>query len=493
MKKGIVYSATRITSMLVTEMLKGIFEVINVKDYNTLKSLMQGEELDFLIIDRNLKEITSKNLFQKLVKDEIGNIPPIILLTQEKYHPREDGEGYSFILRKPFLKIELIEAVNFVLFNKNKESVKTILLIDDSRTSRKIIIKKLKPFGYNFIEAETPSESLKILETKKPDIIIVDYEMPEMNGLEFARKISCFEKLNDIPIVLLTGLKDIESVKEEGFNSGISEYFQKPLNEEEIERFFRGYLKRGDTSKILVIDDSSTKRKILYANLRINNNRVITVENISKAKALLEDNKFDIILSDLVLKNENAFDGISVFRKINKIIPIIVYSAIADRKNIYKVLELGANDYLWSPIEMKELLLKTKIWVDFYKIYQENNLLKITQAKEKNMSFLEIIEEKFARSNINDTISSLVYVDVKDENIINKIKSLLRKSDLYGFIEKNFFIFFQNSDYVNTLRVCKRLEESVMENIEFGIAPTNIAKNIDSLTDYAVKNKVNVS
>ncbi len=490
LKEGVIFSSTHITSKLIVEMLKGLFHVYEATSYSSFKNLIKEKDLDFIIIDRTLKDITSKEIFDKLVEDGIENIPPSILLVQDRYNPELDGDGYSFILRKPFLKMELIEAINFVIVDTQKKEIKKILIVDDSQTSRKIIRKKLNSLGYSTIEAELPSKALEIINSEKPDVIIVDYLMPEMNGVELAKRLSQNDKLLDVPIILLTGTKNIEKIMEEGFNSGISAYFQKPIKEEELASFFTRYLKKDLSCRILIVDDSYTKRKILYSNLQVNSNRVITAESIAKAKTFFEDNHFDIILIDLVLKGENAYDAIRIFRKMNKIIPIIVYSSIADRKNIYKVLELGANDYLWSPIEMKELILKTQIWVEFYRIFLENESLKIKKIKEEKKDFIEILDEKFSISKVKNIVSTLVYFDNVDENNKSEIINCFRSTDLHGFYKNKFFVFFENSTYVNTLKICKRIGNYLKKSIKIGIASTNTCSTVEELIKEAEKNLI---
>jgi len=237
------------------------------------------------------------------------------------------------------------------------------------------------------------------------------------------------------------------------------------------------------------LDDSSTKRKVLYSNLRVNNNNVITVENINRAKTFLEDNHFDIILSDLVLKNENAFDGVKIFRKLDKFIPIIVYSAIADRRNIYKVLEAGANDYLWSPIEMKELLLKTQIWIDFAKIVKEHIVLKTKPHTDIVPStFIEQVDEKFNLLRIYDKPANLVYIKNVEQSDIESLKTCLRNNDITGFHDNRFFIFIHNQDYISSIKVCKRIKNFLNKNLSFGIASANSVNTVEELFESAVNN-----
>jgi len=493
MKQGLIFTGSKITGELIIEMLRESFYIKQVENFQELlDSLLSDEKkYDFLIIDRTLKDLSAKDIFSKLIQSGIESIPPSILLTQSRYNPVEDGEGYAFILRKPFYKQEIIEAVNFALLSKNKKKLEKILMVDDSRTSRNIMKRILTSHGYKCFEAENATEGLKKAEEISPDLIIVDYVMPDFNGIELAQKISKNEKLKKIPIILITGSQRFNEVIEEGFNSGISAYFKKPFNESEVVGFLKRYFHNDESSKILLIEDSFTRRKVIYSSLSINNNQVISVENLEKAKAFLEDNRFDLILMDLILNNETAFDGVKIFRKVNKNIPIIVYSSIADRKNIYKILELGASDYLWAPIEMRELILKVNIWLGYSKFINFKNKID-TIVKRENIynDFMEFVDANLSRDKLNGIISSLVclHLNKDDDKILQKINEILRKDDKAKFFRNKFFIYLSGANLILSLKICKRIKNSIGIDVDFGIVTTDSVGTVEELFEKAEKN-----
>ena len=113
-----------------------------------------------------------------------------------------------------------------------------ILVVDDSHTMRKFIIKAIKASGVDcgiIIEAQNGREALKKLEEHWIDIILTDINMPEMNGIEFIRKIRESEVHKKLPIVVITTERAISIMKEvEGL--GIEEYVKKPFTPEEIRK-----------------------------------------------------------------------------------------------------------------------------------------------------------------------------------------------------------------------------------------------------------------
>ncbi len=111
-----------------------------------------------------------------------------------------------------------------------------ILIVDDSPTTRKVTIRYLNILGYNsIIEAGDGKEALKILESKPADIIITDWNMPNMNGLEFLKELRADDNLKRTPVLMVTtrGLKEdvISAVK-----AGANNYIVKPFTQKTLEQ-----------------------------------------------------------------------------------------------------------------------------------------------------------------------------------------------------------------------------------------------------------------
>ena len=119
---------------------------------------------------------------------------------------------------------------------------KTILLVDDSATSRmksRMILAKIQ--GYEFLSACDGKEGVELAVEKKPDLILMDVEMPRMSGIEACRKIRENAATRNTPIVLLT-MRGEDSAVKLGFDSGCTEYMLKPVNEEKLTAVLRKHL-----------------------------------------------------------------------------------------------------------------------------------------------------------------------------------------------------------------------------------------------------------
>lgn len=119
---------------------------------------------------------------------------------------------------------------------------KTILLVDDSATARmksRMIFTNMKQ--YEFLSACDGKEAVEIALQHKPDLILMDVEMPRMSGIEACRVLRQHAGTRSVPIVLLTMRGEDQAVKK-GFDSGCNEYLLKPLNEAVLVATLKKYL-----------------------------------------------------------------------------------------------------------------------------------------------------------------------------------------------------------------------------------------------------------
>ncbi len=109
---------------------------------------------------------------------------------------------------------------------------KKVIFVDDSLTMRRIILNALKKIGFtNIIEAENGLDALEKMEKQEVDLVLTDWNMPEMNGEQFVKELRSNEKYKKLPILMITtrGMKDdvITAVK-----LGVNGYVVKPFTPE---------------------------------------------------------------------------------------------------------------------------------------------------------------------------------------------------------------------------------------------------------------------
>ncbi len=108
-----------------------------------------------------------------------------------------------------------------------------ILIVDDSQFNLQIIKNVINKNGYEPVLISSAKEVVKTVKKEKPDLILLDIIMPEMNGYEVCKIIRNDSKIKDIPIIFLTGQSSIEDVAK-GFEVGAVDYINKPFYEEEL-------------------------------------------------------------------------------------------------------------------------------------------------------------------------------------------------------------------------------------------------------------------
>ena len=108
---------------------------------------------------------------------------------------------------------------------------KTILLADDDKTLTRILKKFLEDQGFNILIADDGEEALKKLETTRPDMVILDIQMPKLNGYSFLFEMRKLERDARIPIIVLTCKEELEEIFRV---EGVKEYFVKPIRNEEL-------------------------------------------------------------------------------------------------------------------------------------------------------------------------------------------------------------------------------------------------------------------
>lgn len=121
-------------------------------------------------------------------------------------------------------------------------SKKNILIVDDFQISNEIVAQSLRQEGYNIITARKASEALEYFQNLKIDLIITDYVMPEINGVEFIEQVRNSENNNHVPIIMLTSMQS-DKVRKKALEKGLTAWIQKPYNAELVIKKIKQLLK----------------------------------------------------------------------------------------------------------------------------------------------------------------------------------------------------------------------------------------------------------
>jgi CheY-like chemotaxis protein len=116
----------------------------------------------------------------------------------------------------------------------------TVLIAEDSRDTRIMLKRAFELKGYSVIEAEDGNEALEAVRKSRPNLIVVDLNMPVVDGLETIKKIRKLETPGEhVPIVAITAF-DVYGMKEAALEIGCNTYLSKPLDMDELDRTLKG-------------------------------------------------------------------------------------------------------------------------------------------------------------------------------------------------------------------------------------------------------------
>src|SRR6185436_7229195 len=130
----------------------------------------------------------------------------------------------------------------------------TILIVDDDDSIRSLLQQELSEGGYLIDEATNGKEALERIRKNRPDLVILDVMMPEMNGFDVAAVLKNDPNTMDIPIIVLSIVQD----KTRGYRIGVDRYLTKPIDTNLLFTEIGDLLEQGkSTKKVMVVDENS--------------------------------------------------------------------------------------------------------------------------------------------------------------------------------------------------------------------------------------------
>lgn len=118
---------------------------------------------------------------------------------------------------------------------------KTILIVEDNPKNRLLITDILKYYGYEVLEAEDGAEGLRMAGDHHPDLILLDMQMPRMDGYAFLKKIKEMPELNKIKIIAVTSYAMVGD-REKIIQAGADDYFSKPIDTRKLPEMIRKHI-----------------------------------------------------------------------------------------------------------------------------------------------------------------------------------------------------------------------------------------------------------
>lgn len=150
-----------------------------------------------------------------------------------------------------------------------------LLIIEDEPDLRELLSFTLSREGYDVMEAETAETAMQMLDSKLPDLAIVDWMLPGMDGIELVKRLRRDDVTEDLPIIMLTARGE-EPDKLKSFDVGIDDYITKPFSPRELLARIKALLKRSGTPENNVLESNGIQLDLNSHRVTINGQEIHT-------------------------------------------------------------------------------------------------------------------------------------------------------------------------------------------------------------------------
>ena len=224
------------------------FKAVAESDSSKVIDSIQNRHLDLAIIDLDMPEVDGFELIEMIKSyEQFKNLPIIIYTGKENFEEdikRIDGL-FENLLQKRSTNIEELQKSIEEMINrydepatqediKEKKDTVKILLVEDYKHSQIIVTRLLKKNDFeSIVVVENGQEALDAVKQQHYDLILMDMQMPVMNGFEATRKIRELKEYKDIPIVALTAFA-MKGDREKCLDAGATDYIPKPIDSQEF-------------------------------------------------------------------------------------------------------------------------------------------------------------------------------------------------------------------------------------------------------------------
>ena len=240
---------------------------------------------------------------------------------------------------RPQAPIPVIKATEPVAARKTK----LILIIEDDVAFANILLDEATDKGFRGIIADQGDTGLAMAKKYLPDAIILDIQLPMVDGWEVLKKLKADEELKSIPVHIMTGTENEELGKE----LGAVEFLRKPISSTQLHNVFAKINSETSQSlkKILIIEDNAIQNNSVK--MLLENRELSCIQALSGSEAIdfLENEDFDMIILDLSLPDITGYDLLKKIRGnpdwVN--IPVIVYTGKSLSAKENKMLEEFSN------------------------------------------------------------------------------------------------------------------------------------------------------
>jgi two-component system, sensor histidine kinase and response regulator len=266
-----------------------------------------------------------------------------------------------------------------------------VLVVDDNATSRDIFQEMLESFTCVVTLAGSGPEGITELENARDDqpfeLVVMDWKMPGMDGIEASRRIKAHAGLNKIPAIVLVTAYGREEIMQQADEVGLEGFLLKPVNpsmlldtimqalgkaQPEPSRLVRKYEQEAEVlegirgANVLLVEDNEINQQVAKEILEGAGLKITLANDGQEAVNAVKEHEYDAVLMDVQMP---VMDGYTASREIRKDVrfrelPIIAMTANAMAGDREKSLEAGMNDHVAKPIDTNELFSTLAKWIE---------------------------------------------------------------------------------------------------------------------------------
>jgi two-component system cell cycle response regulator len=258
---------------------------------------------------------------------------------------------------------------------------KTVLVVEDNYLNMKLVKTILEVGKFNILEAENAETGIQLARDNRPNLILMDVQLPGIDGLRATQIIKTDPALKEIPVVVLTSYA-MAGDEEKALEAGSDGYISKPIDTRSFLDTVNCFVKKEGSDcpqkdlrhihRVLIVDDEPLNIKLLEAKLAEDHYEILRAQNGTEALDIIYKEFPDLILLDIMMP---GIDGYEVTKKIKRdpqtsYIPVILVTALDGIEDKLKGLEVGADEFLNKPVNTAELKTRVKSLLRL-KVFQE--------------------------------------------------------------------------------------------------------------------------
>ncbi|NFV79110.1 response regulator [Magnetospirillum aberrantis] len=287
-----------------------------------------------------------------------------------------------------------------------------ILIVEDSATQALKLQHVLESEGFRTVCAYSGEEALEQLNRMLPNLMIIDYHLPGIQGDELCRQVHMDLTTRSIPILMLTA-DETQATELHGLESGADDFvaksedvgilllrvhnlLRKSRQDSAVLDVARSLFRR---ARVLIIDDSHTYRETLAQELREDGCEVVQVTSGPEGLAQLRERDYDCVMVDMVMPD---MDGIAVCQELSARrndseapLVVLMLSAYENKENVTRALEAGADDFIGKSTEMSVLRARLRALLRRKFLLEQNQRI-IEEFRLREMETLRAKAEKEA-------------------------------------------------------------------------------------------------